>query len=741
MLSVVLAAWTWCSGAAVADHAVQVELFYGGAWRSAPAYVRDGISISRGAGGEGQDAPPSAASLTLDNRDGTYSPRNPTSALYGLAGRNTPMRVTADGSVRSVTEAASWKPQTSVGRHDAWTAVEGGGILRRLQQGRTPLRGSLPRQMAGLSPVAWWPLTDGRDSDYAASGLPGGTPMTELGAVDWAAVTGPGGDRSPVPQFMTGESYCGSLWAPVNITGEFTIDAWVRFESPGLDNRAIALMWFTTGTAVSQWELEVGTSSFDEVPFFTVSRHLPGSTSATSGDLPIDNDFHRLRVKARQIDPATVGARTYIDDTQIGSESTFAGTLGTLTHVAVGNYGLAFGTDPLNDIPYGVTSLSVAHLSVWDSIDDADLPTYAAGTGYAGETAGERFLRLGVEEGVTTLVDGDETDTQAMGPQPTATLVDLLRECVRTDDGLMCEPRGQLGLTMRPGRSRYNQTAALALSFAAGGQIGPGLAPLLDDQGVRNDVTAQRRDGTSARAVRTSGPLNINDPVDDPQGVGRVDTTVDINTAGDAVVPTHASWHLAKGTQEEPRWPQVTVDLDAAPSLTAAVNAVEIGDVITIDDLPADWATEQVRLLVIGIRETFPGGAGDYRRLVTFVTQPASIFEIGLVGANDGSTDLRGMAVDTDLSTLASGITATATSLSVASTGGVLWSTTASDSNPALNGGGLYVSVGGETMRVTAVTGASSPQTVTVVRSVNGVVKAHSAGTPVHMRYPTRVGL
>jgi len=37
------------------------------------------------------------------------------------------------------------------------------------------------------------------------------------------------------------------------------------------------------------------------------------------------------------------------------------------------------------------------------------------------------------------------------------------------------------------------------------------------------------------------------------------------------------------------------------------------------------------------------------------------------------------------------------------------------------------VVVGGERITFTAVTGASSPQTVTMTRSVNGVVKAHTA--------------
>ncbi|MFM9669331.1 hypothetical protein [Streptomyces galilaeus] len=86
-------------------------------------------------------------------------------------------------------------------------------------------------------------------------------------------------------------------------------------------------------------------------------------------------------------------------------------------------------------------------------------------------------------------------------------------------------------------------------------------------------------------------------------------------------------------------------------------------------------------------------------------------------------------------SSLAAHATATALSLSVATASGSLWTT-----DPA-----QYpqdISVGGEVMRVTAVSGAVSPQTFTIgARSVNGVVKAHTAATAVDIASPTPVAL
>ncbi|HEX2657862.1 MAG TPA: hypothetical protein VHU40_06305, partial [Polyangia bacterium] len=56
-------------------------------------YARDQIRIGRGRSDEAQQVDTTRCQLTLDNRSGDYSPRNPEGAHYGLIGRNTPIRV------------------------------------------------------------------------------------------------------------------------------------------------------------------------------------------------------------------------------------------------------------------------------------------------------------------------------------------------------------------------------------------------------------------------------------------------------------------------------------------------------------------------------------------------------------------------------------------------------------------------------------------------------------------------
>jgi len=84
----------------MSDHPI-VELNVGGTWTDITSYVRysDRISIRRGRSAEASQASTSTCTMTLDNRDGRFSPRNPTGAYYGQIGRNTPIRVSVDGGL------------------------------------------------------------------------------------------------------------------------------------------------------------------------------------------------------------------------------------------------------------------------------------------------------------------------------------------------------------------------------------------------------------------------------------------------------------------------------------------------------------------------------------------------------------------------------------------------------------------------------------------------------------------
>lgn len=71
-----------------------VEMRLNNAWVDISSYVRlqDGVTIEHGSRGEGASPDPTTLTMTLDNRDGRFSPRNPEGPYYGMLGRNTPLR-------------------------------------------------------------------------------------------------------------------------------------------------------------------------------------------------------------------------------------------------------------------------------------------------------------------------------------------------------------------------------------------------------------------------------------------------------------------------------------------------------------------------------------------------------------------------------------------------------------------------------------------------------------------------
>lgn len=107
----------------------------------------------------------------------------------------------------------------------------------------------------------------------------------------------------------------------------------------------------------------------------------------------------------------------------------------------------------------------------------------------------------------------------------------------------------------------------------------------------------------------------------------------------------------------------------------------------------------------------------DSAQVVVGDRRPSSWWEVCSRWGSDGAE-------------LAAGVTSTATSLSVATPSGPLWTLDEEDLP-------FDLSVEGERVRVEAVSGVASPQTMTVARSVNGVVLAHDAGCPVELWKPS----
>jgi hypothetical protein len=867
------------------------QLYYGGEWHDAPAYTRDPITITRGYADEQSEASPSELLVTLDNRDGTYNPRNPVSELYGAAGRNTPARVvlsldtpitisegfesdqlgisissfsatrgpstkpwarddseahsgswslrsgditheqasyavvsvpggatsvsfwykvsseegfdtfsvwvdddedspeveasgevdwtqatislndaqtltftyvkdildteggdaawiddlvfTVEADVRG-TGAALWRPDRTVDfdpdaeprRGDSWTEVTAAGVMRRLEQAREVILSPIRRRALAARTIdvsaeslidtvaAYWPCEDSAGSTQLASGLPSGAPLELIGDVEPARYTDmPGSDALPV--FGEGGNFSGAVPATVDTTGSLHFHIWLAVpETVDTPDDTILFNLYCTGGSIVAIAIVYDTANNGSVRIVAMDRDWNAIDETETIEAFPPGERLKLHIGLVQLgsDVDVTVYRTRIrSDSSIDVVTTnsalFDVTLGRCYQVTGGGSGQMRG--------WAFGHIGVSNAEDWLFVREEAEAQWVLG--YAGEYAGNRFLRLCAESGVSGVLVGNVEDTAPMGPQAMDTFLNLLTEVERTDAGLLYDARDRIGLVYRTRRSLYNQTAKLELDWSEK-HVAPPSLPVLDDQYIRNDVTVTRRSGSSYRLVQESGPLNVQQPEDDAEGVGRYAVQVDTNPEQDSGLRNLAGWYLSLGTVDEQRFPQITVDLDAFPELAEAAAAVDVGDLITVDNMPTDLSPDQVRLLVRGYTEVI----GSHRRLITFNCVPAAPYQVAVYDQS------RYAAKRTYRHSSSGPITTTQTDITFRSD--VPW-VTDPDQFP------FDIMVSGERMTVTAIGTAVQEsdgeyrQLWTVIRSVNGVVKSHPVGVTVQLAEPPRYAL
>jgi hypothetical protein len=655
-------------------------------------------------------------------------------------------------------EIAEWPQAADESQRDVYTTVQANGLLRRLSQNTVPLQSALRRawsKMTGtFAPVAYWPCEDGNapagttgpvtaQPTQIASGLPSGKPMGFAGSVttptsfasdsgficsDSLPVPGTQSWYGPVPSYTLPSLPAVVVPFLLHIPSGGDADGAIVVQSH--QGGTFPLMQLVYNTAAS------GTLTlklFDESNAATTIAGTTGvngqlllvqmSVLTTTGGVNVQGELSTLLLGA-------VSAQNF-----------------TSTAVA-GNVGRAYWVKVNPNGTFNHQS-AVGHIAVQSKQAAIDSVTLAGSliapfNAWNAEPAALRFARLCTEQGYTYRILGSPSASLAMGPQGIATFQSLLQECEAADHGMIFEPRQVLALGYRTSASMTVQglalsgTSPLALSYtgaALGGGGGMALQATDDDQLTLNDEIVTR--GTS-NATGTSfelamagdqfaanSGLSTQPPTANPPGVGVYQDARTVNIWSELSLGDQAGWIVHLGTVNELRYPAIPVDL-ARSELTALLNAIQdldLGDYVSVTSPPTFLTPDTIKAIIWGLTETL----GGYIFTINWQTTPESPYEILVAGSGAGS-DCR---ADTDGSTLASPINTVVTSLNAISPNGIGWSNIAGDFP-------YDIIIGGERMTVTA---AGSPITVgsqglTVTRSVNGIVKAHSAGEAIYLFQP-----
>lgn len=628
---------------------------------------------------------------------------------------------------RAHAEIAELPPEWDLSREDRWVSIQGRGILRRLGQGRKALDSAVTRQLRlyADSAVYWYPLEDGSDTQLVGSALPNGVAATVTSNVDFEGAP----DSTPG---LGGVAYFNEVQAKLvgtarkhSSTGVWT--ALGFFQVNGNPPSEMRLMTVLTSGSAAEFHINI-------VPGPTIEVNAVGFAGGTAAVLSTDTtalltdeiaygDYVAYTIYARQDGGNVTWAMNYHKPGSgvfyTTGDNSFVGVLSRLTGVIVGSVQAHVDAG-------GMRAAQVAGYNI-------DLPfvTFdfgSAANAYIGETALARFARLCREAGLPYITIGTRANSAPMGPQLPAKLLDLLQECAEAENGILGENRADFGLYLRGRRTLYNQPYP-TLDIDAG-HLSPPLKPADDDQLTRNDVTAVRRGGGKAYSIQTSGPLNVNEPETDPDGVGVYDEAPEFVVAQDWQLQAIADQRRSRGTQDEARYPSLTADLaasayEASPELTARLLGADAGSILGV--LNPEVSPDVAEQIVSSYTEDI---ADEYDWKLTFTATPARVWRVGVLGETT--------RVDTSHSyTTAAFTSGTSTALLVGRDDTAFAQWYVGSTAPTFP---FDVMVAGVRLRVTQVTGASDPQTLTVQQApINGIIKAIPIGSQVRLAEPWRM--
>ncbi|ROO51469.1 hypothetical protein EDC02_6347 [Micromonospora sp. Llam0] len=645
------------------------ELFYAGEWHdiSADVFNKRKVRITRGTQNEGGEPDAATCTLMINNGAslvapgvvGRYSRRNPRSDLFGVIGRRVPVRVTVpqltSAPVRFVGDVLEWPAQWDLTASVRWVEVTAYGLRHTVSA--APLQSALRRAIPATGPAGYWPLEDPAGAPLARSPIPGCPPARPFGYSRFEApFTGEPLPPAGLPEFGTGDVGPGS--APVvdlsrggTLRGLVPQPAgesgwrveWVMTQPRDQADSRTPIWWETTDAFTDhpseetmRYEANVAASGMTIFYGRMSTSYGSGWSAFTIADgLP-----HHYRVDGDQ-DGGTIRIRVWVDGllaaTVASFSDTLAGTVGQVTEWVLNPRERENGDDLMP---------SLGHVAIWSPVPGTS-DTVSAATGHAGETAGDRFERLCAEESVPgyTLI-GDAASSAPMGPQRRLSVLELLQECADADDAILTEARGTRALVMRLRSTLYNQTP-LVLAHGSGRLAAP-LTPVDDDKLIVNDVTLRTPAGDETRIVQEEGALNVQDPTDDPDGVGRMPVELDRNVADAAELESAAWWMLSAGTIDETRFPQIPVDLTSQAwddTARDAAAAVDVGDLVQLRGLDAfGLPPDPVEQIVEGYAEEF-----DLSSLrITWSTSPGALYRVGVL-ASTTRTGTRGSVTTADV--------------------------------------------------------------------------------------------
>ena len=578
-------------------------------WRVSPP-----ISITRGRQDERSEVQPSKCSLTLDNSDGRFTPGNVDSPYYPNVKKGRKVRVSETWNGVTYRRLTGFVDEWPVAWADASLTVAAAPIsassrMARLGRG-AELRSIVEEEYLLDGPTAYYTMGDSEGSTMAGNGSDTQQPAMSAiqvgtgGSITFGTATGPGTDGLTAASFTRVDGNNGKYLRSIHASDI------VR----GTDTSMLMECFFATSTAdVSLiWlQSDTGTPAVRSSTLAVSATGKLQATGAASGSVTFviasaasvnDGATHHAALR-ETTDGTTITTTLFLDGVSVASSANVIGWAGRDVLVAGGIAPVYNGTLAHVAVYSGTTEITAARI-----LNHAN----SGLTGFSGESSGNRVHRLAIYAGVPDAeIDFETGLSTSITNQLTSgkTAVALMSDVVATEGGVLFDA-GDGTLTFHGRSHRYNAASALTLS-GAGGEI-LNIQPRLDDQGLTNDMTANREGGVTVRAVDQAS-------IDD---YGLYRDSITLLTTSDGEVQDAANWKVFTASTPQVKVPVAQIELGQASSAQkTAILALEIGDRVTLANLPSQAPAESMDFFVEGWTEQI----SDALYRIAFNLSPAEL--------------------------------------------------------------------------------------------------------------------
>lgn len=606
--------------------------------------------------------------------------------------------------VEGLGNVVEWPVRWDLSGRNATAPITAAGVLRRLSQGGAVLRSPLYRQLSAQNPSGYWPLEDAAQSAegtvMVGSAVKWGRPATAKFVQFGAATDLPGATQTAQLTGITSRIK-GVVTRRVN-PGEkgFAFMFFLKAGSASGGSTPASVAAVSTTGRVVYWQIALSDYNIQVIGWDDNVTKVVDQSASLTGVTP-------TRWMAVQLETSTVaGTLTWaLSWHQVGNPDAY-GFSGSYASSSISSTTGFLITPGL----FTADGLYVSHVFAGsESLPFVDYGFFAVANGYTGELASDRILRLCREESIPCYAEPGSSEP--LGPQRTGGIVQLLRSAELADMGVLYESGN--GLAYRPRSACYRRPVLLALDQTSG-HLDEAPEPTDDDQRLRNDITVGRDGG--AQGMRYVDEASV-------LADGRYDEGLTLNLASDSALQNHAAWRVYLGTRPDLRWPRIALNFARNPGLLPVWRSRPgWGPRLTMTGEMAQVRGDGPDVIVEGWEQTLT--THGWRAVLS--CSPARPWDVPLVA--DTTSPPRAGSNNTTTTT---SVTSTATTLPyTVAAGGVAWTTDAAQYP-------FDLLVGGEQVTATAATGSA----FTVVRSVNGVVKAHDAGVPITLYRPTVAAL